>query len=142
MNKYIFDRLYFSKLNYRIAVLLGFLMFSFQFAQAQMKSEGLSKLEGTWVGQGYQLDNNSTWSIKLTIKGDNYQIEYPSLDCKGVLKFEKQSSDGIMLTEKITSGSCVTNGHVALKLSGKNEMYFKWSFSNGEPGSFSKLVRF
>jgi len=40
-------------------------------------------LNGTWEGTGYQIDNNETWAMKLTVRGKRYKIEYPSLKCGG-----------------------------------------------------------
>ena len=50
---------------------------------AQSKTGTERWLNGTWEGTGYQIDNNDTWTMKLTVRGRRHKIEYPSLKCGG-----------------------------------------------------------
>jgi len=50
---------------------------------AQSKTGTGRWLNGTWEGTGYQMDNNETWTMKLTVRGKRHKIEYPSLKCGG-----------------------------------------------------------
>ncbi|HVQ38928.1 MAG TPA: hypothetical protein VMS31_15425, partial [Pyrinomonadaceae bacterium] len=50
---------------------------------AQGKTGTTTWLNGTWKGTGYQIDSNETWTMKLTVRGRSYRIEYPSLNCGG-----------------------------------------------------------
>ena len=103
-----------------------------------------SLIDGTWVGMGDQLNTAESWSIQLDIKGDNYTILYPSLNCSAELTLKKIEGNIITLKEKINSGKdhCVNNGNVELELINSNTIRYKWSFSNGDPGSFSELIKF
>lgn len=114
-------------------------MFMFGYANAQSSSS----FDGVWVGQGYQLDNDQTWAIKLTIDGDNIKIEYPSLGCSGSLKKSKGNKNKLFLLEKISeTNNCLDNGKVELEKLTKTELRFKWSFPDGTPGSFATLIKF
>ena len=101
-----------------------------------------SLYDGTWVGMGHQLDIGESWSIQLNIKGDNYTILYPSFKCSAELTVIKKEGNKITLKEKINSGQCVNDGNVELEIINSNTIRYKWSFSNGEPGSFSELIKF
>ena len=57
------------------------MLLTFGFSNAQSSSP----FDGVWVGQGLQLNNNQTWTIKLTVLGDNIIIDYPSLGCTAKL---------------------------------------------------------
>jgi hypothetical protein len=114
-------------------------MFIFGYANAQSSSS----FDGVWVGQGYQIDNNETWSIKLIILGEDIAIEYPSLGCAGRLKKSKTDQNKLYLQEKILEGEiCIDNGKIELERLTANELRFKWSFPDGTPGSFATLIKF
>src|SRR6267378_1941503 len=40
-------------------------------------------IKGAWEGTGYQTDDQSTWTMRLTARGRRFSIEYPSLNCGG-----------------------------------------------------------
>jgi hypothetical protein len=102
----------------------------------------LSNLNGTWTGQGYQFDLNETWSIILRIDNGKYKIEYPSLHCSADLQFIKNENGKIYLREKIISGDCTSNGILILEKSNENKLLFKWTYSDGKPGSTAELLKF
>lgn len=67
-------------------IVLGLLLLLAATAAAQGKSNPW--LRGTWEGTGYQTDDQSTWTMQLSIKrlkGGRraFSIEYPSLNCGG-----------------------------------------------------------
>lgn len=41
--------------------------------------------QGIWEGRGYQYNNSQSWTIRITIVGNQSKIEYPSLRCGGDL---------------------------------------------------------
>jgi hypothetical protein len=102
----------------------------------------LSNFNGTWTGAGYQFDLNETWSIILKIDNGKYKIEYPSLHCSADLQFIKTENGKIYLREKIISGDCITNGILILEKSTENKLLFKWTYSDGKPGSTAELLKF
>ena len=101
-----------------------------------------SLYEGTWVGIGHQLNNGESWSIELKIEGDNYTLMYPSIECSSKLTVVKREENKIMLKEKTSSDQCVDGGNIELEIINSNTIRYKWSFSNGKPGSFSELIKF
>ena len=120
-------------------LILATMLFTFGFANAQ--SSGL--FDGVWVGQGLQLNNNETWTIKLTVLGDNIIIDYPSLGCSAKLTKSKSEQNKLYLSEKmINANTCVDNGKIELEWLAPNEIRFKWSFSNGTQGSIATLHKF
>lgn len=120
-------------------IIIAFLFFSLETTLAQTSN----LFDGTWVGQGYQLNNNETWSIILTIKGENMYIEYPSLSCNAKLTKIKADRNKLFLSEKmINANTCIDNGLIELEWLNPNELRFKWAFPNGVPGSISTLYKF
>lgn len=99
--------------------------------------------DGVWVGQGHQLNDNGTWSIKLTIKGDNTNIDYPSLGCNAKLTKVNSDNNKLYLSEKmIVKNNCIDNGKIELEWLSPNELRYKWSYSNGLPGAYATLYKF
>ena len=119
--------------------ILATMLLTFGFAKAQ----STSIFDGVWVGQGIQLDNNTTWTIKLTVLGENINIEYPSLGCSAKLTKSRSDQNKLYLSEKmIIAKNCTDNGKIELELLTPNEIRFKWSFPNGTPDSFSTVYKF
>jgi hypothetical protein len=87
-------------------------------------------LNGTWEGTGYQIDTNSTWTMRLKVRGHRYTIEYPSLNCGGRWRLLSINANRARFLERITFGreECVDRGKVVIeKLSGAQIAY---RFSN------------
>jgi hypothetical protein len=91
-------------------------------------------LRGVWEGTGYQTDDNSTWSIRLTVtqqkgRGRVYSIDYPSLNCGGRWKLLSMSSNQARFREQITRGQdkCSQNGLVVLERKGRRQSIFLYS---------------
>ncbi len=63
-----------------------------------------SWLSGTWEGTGYQIDTDSTWTMRLTVRGGRYLIEYPSLNCGGRWKPASVGPRMARFREEISSG--------------------------------------
>jgi phage-related protein len=120
-------------------LILATMLLTISFVNAQSSSP----FDGVWVGQGLQLNNNQTWTIKLTVLGDNIIIDYPSLGCSAKLTKSKSEQNKLYLSEKmINANTCVDNGKIELEWLAPNEIRFKWSFSNGTPGSVATLHKF
>ena len=106
-------------------------------------AQSTSAFDGVWVGQGIQLNDNETWTIKLTVIGDNITIEYPSLGCSAKLTKSKSEQNKLYLSEKmINKKTCVDNGKIELEFLAPNEIRFKWSFSNATQGAIATLFKF
>lgn len=120
-------------------LILAIMLLTFSFTNAQ----STSAFDGVWVGQGIQLNDNETWTIKLTVIGDNITIEYPSLGCSAKLTKSKSDQNKLYLSEKmIDKKTCVDNGKIELEFLAPNEIRFKWSFSNGNQGAIATLFKF
>lgn len=73
-------------------------------------------LTGTWTGHGFQYDNNSDWDIELSFvpsAGIGEQVgtvEYPGLECGGVLIRRPEHDDGtLVVQERITHVANLAN---------------------------------
>jgi hypothetical protein len=83
-------------------------------------------LNGTWEGTGYQMDTDSTWTMRLTARGRRYGIEYPSLNCGGEWRLVSVNSRRATFRERITRGQadCADGGSVVIeRLSGRQVAY-------------------
>jgi hypothetical protein len=83
-------------------------------------------LRGTWEGTGYQIDTDSTWTMRLRVWGGRYLIEYPSLNCGGTWRRLSINSRVATFRERITvgRGECVDQGRVVIqRLNGKQIAY-------------------
>ena len=111
-------------LNIRKSVAaLGLLLLFVSSAAAQGNSR--SWLRGTWEGTGYQTDDNSTWSMKLTIakrKGGRrtFTIDYPSLNCGGRWKLLSSNQNVARFREILNRGvdKCSDKGSVLIERKG------------------------
>lgn len=89
-------------------------------------------LEGIWEGKGYQTDTNSTWSVRLTIRDDNFSISYPDIPCSGVWAIVDQNSSGGTFREIISKNvsNCANNSQILLQKVTDNELTLKYSHEN------------
>lgn len=92
-----------------------------------------SWLAGTWEGTGYQIDNNETWTMKLTVRGNRYTIEYPSLKCSGRWIPISVDSRRARFRERITVGlaECVDRGNVVVERLSPRQIAYRF-VGNGE----------
>ena len=74
-------------------------------------------LNGSWEGTGYQMDTDSTWTMRLTISRGGYSIEYPSLNCGGRWRPVRVGARLARFREEITSGldACVNRSTVIVQ---------------------------
>lgn len=93
-----------------------------------------SWLNGTWIGTGYQTDDNSTWAMKLTITrlrngGRQFSIDYPSLNCGGRWKLLKTSQRKFTFREQLSFGQerCANNGRVWLERVNRKQIVYWYS---------------
>lgn len=107
-----------------LAILLLLLSPSFS---AQTKSNNWIK--GSWEGTGYQTDDQSTWTMRLTARGGRFSIEYPSLNCGGRWQLVSISSNRARFRERLDHGreKCANNGNVTLQRLNRSQMFFFYS---------------
>lgn len=102
----------------------------------------VNQLIGVWEGVGKQ-NNNSVWSIKITIRPTHYLIDYPSLNCGGVLDFIKEIDKSVMFKETLTYGTdkCISNGTTVLSIETEHHILFDWFYPEGSHGAKGNLKR-
>jgi hypothetical protein len=96
---------------------------------AQGKTPKVKWLNGTWEGTGYQIDNNETWTMKLTVRGRAYRIEYPSLQCGGKWIPLSINQSHARFIEKITENleACTNNGNVVIEKLSRRQIAFRYA---------------
>ena len=72
-------------------VLLTLLLSSAISAQPKSKTW----IKGTWEGTGYQIDNQSTWTMLFTARSRKFSIDYISRDDLAALTRESAEVSGI-----------------------------------------------
>ena len=111
-----------------IAVLV-LLLLSTSLVYGQNRNRGTRWLNGTWEGTGYQMDNNETWTMLLTVKGNRYRIEYPSLKCEGrwrPIKFYRSSA---IFREILSTGVdvCADKGKVVVQRLSRRQIAYRYT---------------
>lgn len=92
------------------------------------QSRAGSWLSGTWTGTGYQIDANETWTMKVTVTGKTYTIEYPSLSCSGRWELISFGSNLAKFRERITTGidNCTDRGTVTIERLNSTQIDFRY----------------
>jgi hypothetical protein len=100
-------------------------------------------LSGRWCGIGEQSNpggEKSYWTINLRLDGREGHIEYPSLDCGGVLTFERTDSSVNMhfFRERITYGRdrCLDGGLLGVQQIGAA---LRWEWAGRDPGTSAEV---
>jgi hypothetical protein len=123
--------------------LICFVAFSITCQAEVVEKTVLQDLQGVWEGTGIQ-DDNSRWTIKVTIEPDEYSIDYPSLNCGGMMRLMKENADSLVFQEVLTYGTdrCYNNGKTVLIKSQNNKIRYYWYFeNNGRKAAFGELSR-
>ena len=94
---------------------------------AQPKSKAWIK--GSWEGTGYQIDNQSTWTMLFTARGRKFSIEYHSLNCGGRWQLITIDSYRARFKERLNHGQdkCTNNGNVVIQRLSKRQILFLYS---------------
>jgi hypothetical protein len=101
-----------------------------------------SDFQGVWEGRGYQYDTSQSWTIKTTIVGNQYKIDYPSLRCGGDLILLNRTANKLEYRERLTYGnSCISNGKTVLTKTNANTLKFVWYNPDGSKGADGTLTR-
>lgn len=113
----------------RIVAMLVLLLVTTSIVCGQGKNRHRTWLNGTWEGTGYQMDNNETWTMRLTVKANRYRIEYPSLNCEGRWRPISINSGRARFRERITRGleQCTDKGKVVIERLSRRQIAFRYS---------------
>ena len=112
---------------FRIPVIILLLLSTTAVVCPQRRSRAW--LNGTREGTGYQIDSDTTWTMRLRVRGNRYLIEYPSLKCGGQWKPIRISSGSARFREKITLGleECTDKGTVVIERVSHRQIAFRYS---------------
>lgn len=126
----------------RTVATLVLLVFLTSVVSAQGKTPTAKWLNGTWEGTGYQIDSNETWTMKLTVRGRAYRIEYPSLKCGGRWIPLSINQSRARFTEKITLNleACTNNGNVVIDRLSRRQIAFRYSNSGSREVTTSAIL--
>lgn len=104
------------------------LLFAFATVSAQTKPNNW--LKGIWEGTGYQIDDQSTWTMRFTAGARGFSIEYPSLNCGGRWKLISIDAYRARFKEKLNHGQdqCVDNSNVVIQRLNKRQVVFLFSY--------------
>ena len=99
-------------------------------------------LRGTWEGTGYQIDTDTTWTMRLRVRGGKYVIEYPSLKCGGRWRRLKINSRRATFREHITVGrdECVDRGRVVIERLNGRQIAYRFSHRGAVEVSASAIL--
>lgn len=100
-------------------------------------------LNGTWEGTGYQIDTDTTWTMRLRARrGGKYLIEYPSLSCGGRWRLFSINSTRAVFRESITFGqnSCVNKGRVVIERLNGRQVAYRFSHRGSTDISASAIL--
>ena len=86
-------------------------------------------LKGTWEGTGYQTDDQSTWTMRVTVGGRKVSIEYPSLNCGGRWQLISISGNRARFRERLDHGQekCANSGNVTIQRLNPRQVFFLYS---------------
>ena len=111
----------------RLVLIPAFLLLFSVGVSAQSKSG--TSFNGTWEGTGYQTDDQSTWTMALTVRERRFSIDYPSLKCGG--RWQLISSSGLRarFRERLDHGQdkCAVNGRVTIQRLNRNQLLFLYA---------------
>ncbi len=99
-------------------------------------------LKGTWEGTGYQIDDQSTWTMQLTRRGRRFSIEYPSLNCGGRWQLIDLSGNRARFKERLDHGQdkCANNGNVTIQRLSRRQIFFLYSNTGTREVSASAVL--
>jgi hypothetical protein len=115
-------------MNKILATLLLILLTS-SVVSSQNKSRNRAWLNGVWEGTGYQMDNKELWTMLLTVKGNRYRIEYPSLKCGGRWRPIRITRNTARFREILSSGADVSadKGKVVVQRLSRRQIAFLYT---------------
>jgi len=112
----------------KIVATLMLLLITTSVVCGQSRNRNRAWLNGTWEGTGYQMDNNELWTMLLTVKGNRYRIEYPSLKCGGRWRPISIKRNIARFREIISIGkeACADQGTVVIQRLSRRQIAFRY----------------
>jgi hypothetical protein len=86
-------------------------------------------LKEKWEGTGYQTDDQSTWTMRVTALGRTVSIEYPSLNCGGRWQLISINRSRARFRERLDHGQekCANDGNVTIQRLNRRQVVFLYS---------------
>ena len=111
----------------RSVVVAAFVLVATIVVSGQTKSR--SWIKGTWEGTGYQIDDKSTWPMRLTVRGRRFSIDYPSLSCGGRWRLIAVNASRARFREILDHGQdkCTDFGNVVIQRLSSQQLVFLYS---------------
>jgi hypothetical protein len=108
---------------------------------AQTKSK--TWIRGTWEGKGYQIDDQSTWTMRFTAGGGRFAIDYPSLNCGGRWKLITIDASRARFKEILNYGidKCLNRGTVVVQRLNKRQAVYLYSDAGKREVSASAILK-
>ena len=89
-------------------------------------------LRGQWEGKGFQTDTGGAepWTMKLTVRGGRYSVEYPSLECAGRWRLLSLTRRRAVFRETITRGAerCAPRGRFVVERLNPRQLGYWYSY--------------
>ena len=100
-------------------------------------------LTGNWEGTGYQIDDQSTWTMRLTVRGRRFSIEYPSLNCGGRWQLISINGNRARFKERLDHGQdkCTDNGTVVIQRLSKRQVVFLYALAGKREVTASAVLK-
>ena len=123
-------------------IIVGGLLFALTCYTKIVSAQLIDEFIGVWHGTAKQ-DNNTDWSIKITLEPRRYRVDYPSLNCGGTWEILEEYDNNLIFKETITYGLniCVTGGKVMLSKHTENSAHFSWFAQHHPKGATGDLIR-
>ncbi len=99
-------------------------------------------LRGEWAGTGYQSNDDSKWTMRLTVRKNKYVIEYPSLGCSGGWKLLSVSRGRAVFREVITKGmeQCAPRGNVVIERLNSRQIGYWYAYRGSDEFMASAIL--
>ena len=99
---------------------------------------------GEWSGEVSQ--GNEHYPVTMSLQRPpegliSGTIDYPTLNCSGVLQFKRQEQSVSVVEEIIKNGGCISGGQIRLQLSDADHLSWSWFYANGQLGATAILTR-
>jgi len=119
-------------------VLLTLLLSSAISAQTQSKIW----IKGSWEGTGYQIDDQSTWTMLFTARGGRFSIDYPSLNCGGRWQLINLNAYRARFRERLDHGQdkCTDKGTVVIQRLSKKQIFFLYTIAGSREVTASAVL--
>lgn len=108
-------------------VLLALLLSSAIFAQTKSNNW----IKGTWEGTGYQIDDQSTWTMLFAARGGKFSIDYPALNCGGRWQLINLNAYRARFKERLDHGQdkCTDKGTVVIERLSRKQIFYLYAIA-------------